>query len=109
MYTKIAQVAHEANRAYCQIIGDDSQDVWDDAPQWQRDAVVACVKAKIENPGITPEQSHVDWLKTKEGWKYGPIKSIQLKEHPCLVPYTELTPEQKMKGFLFSAIVRVLS
>lgn len=32
---QIARMAHEANRAYCQALGDDSQPAWEDAPEWQ--------------------------------------------------------------------------
>jgi len=37
---QIAQVCHEANRAFCSSIGDNSQHAWDAAPQWQRDSAV---------------------------------------------------------------------
>jgi len=32
----IAKICYEANRAYCQEIGDDSFVPWEDAPGWQR-------------------------------------------------------------------------
>jgi ryanodine receptor 2 len=30
-----------------------------------------------------------------EGWKYGPERSDERKEHPCLVPYSELPENEK--------------
>lgn len=33
---RVAHVAHEVNRAYCQSLGDNSQPTWEDAPHWQR-------------------------------------------------------------------------
>ena len=30
-----------------------------------------------------------------DGWKYGPIRDDIKKEHPCLIPYEELTDEEK--------------
>lgn len=33
---KIAACCHEANRAYCRGLGDDSQVSWFDAPVWQK-------------------------------------------------------------------------
>lgn len=33
---KIARVAHEVNKAYCEALGDMSQPVWEEAPEWQR-------------------------------------------------------------------------
>jgi hypothetical protein len=35
---QVARVCHEANRAYCQTLGDNSQPAWDDAPEWQKDS-----------------------------------------------------------------------
>ncbi len=29
------------------------------------------------------------------GWKYGPVRDEVKKEHPCLIPYEELTEEEK--------------
>ena len=30
-----------------------------------------------------------------EGWKYGPVRDDTKKEHPCLIPYKELSEEEK--------------
>lgn len=105
---QIAQVVHEANRAYCQTLGDNSQMAWADAPEWQRSSAVDGVEG-IQSGRITrPEQSHESWLAEKErtGWKYGPVKDADKKEHPCFVPYPELPPEQQVKDAIFFAIVR---
>ena len=29
------------------------------------------------------------------GWKYGPVRDDHKKEHPCLVPYEDLSEEEK--------------
>jgi len=103
-----AEASHEANRKYCQSIGDDSQPAWKDAPQWQRDSAISGVKAIRDNPNTTPEQSHEGWLKVKvaDGWKYGPVKDPAKKEHPCMVPYSELPEEQRKKDEIFGQTVR---
>ena len=108
--TRIAQVAHEINRAYCQSIGDDSQPEWDHAPEWQRNSALAGVDMHLANPDATPEESHAAWLETKlaEGWTYGPEKDVQARQHPCCVPYEALPPEQKSKDYLFRAVVHAL-
>ncbi len=31
----------------------------------------------------------------KEGWKYGPTKNSEKLETPCLVPYEDLTEQEK--------------
>jgi len=102
----IAQAAHEANRGYCQALGDDSQPHWVDAPDWQKDSARNGVRFHLAN-AATPEQSHESWLaqKTAEGWKYGPVKDVEKKEHPCFVPYADLPAEQKAKDYIFKSIV----
>lgn len=107
---QIAKVCHETNRAYCETLGDISQDFWENAPEWQRTSAINGVRFHLENPGAGPSHSHDSWLKEKEeaGWKYGPIKDPVKKEHPCYVPYDQLPEEQKKKDALFIAIVNAL-
>lgn len=106
-----AKVAHETNRAYCESIGDNSQPTWEDAPDWQKQSAVNGVVFHIKQheAGITPSPSasHDSWLaeKAAAGWKYGPVKNPELKEHPCFVPYEQLPVEQRLKDYLFGAVV----
>lgn len=111
LYEKdIARVAHEANRAYCASIGDNSQLPWDEAPDWQRQSAMAGVMAIKADPRRTPEQSHEGWLEHKraEGWRWGPVKDPDKKEHPCFCPYNELAEDQRVKDHLFTAVVKAL-
>jgi hypothetical protein len=106
----IARVCHEVNRAYCQSIGDYSQPKWEDAPAWQRESAINGVKFHHAYPNSKPSDSHENWMEEKlaAGWKYGPVKSPEKKEHPCLVPYAELPVAQRTKDYLFLAVVREL-
>ncbi len=108
---KIAIVAHEVNRAYCQALGDDSQVPWYEAPQWQRDSALLGVKLHFGNPEAGPEGSHKSWMdqKISDGWTWGPIKDPEEKKHPCLVPFDQLPPEQQAKDFIFRAVVLALN
>jgi hypothetical protein len=107
---KIASICHEANRAYCAAIGDNSQPSWADAPEWQRSSAMAGVRFHRSNPNSKPSDSHESWLKEKEaaGWKFGPVKDPENKEHPCFVPYDQLPREQQAKDALFLSVVRAL-
>ena len=104
-----AMKCHEINRAYCAALGDTSQLPWDEAPEWQRKSAIIGVKFHIDNPGSGPDASHNSWLeeKRRDGWKFGPIKDVEKKEHPCFVAYDELPPEQKAKDYLFKAVIDV--
>jgi len=106
---KIAKVAHEVNRAYCQALGDDSQLKWEDAPEWQRES--ARMGVDLHTMGeFGPEASHISWMKQKldDGWKYGPVKDPDKKEHHCLVPFEKLPVDQQAKDFIFRSVVHAL-
>ncbi len=105
-----ARVCHEANRAYCATLGDNSQLPWDEAPQWQRDSAIKGVEFHIANlsAGIKPKPSasHESWLEEKRaaGWQYGPVKDAEKKEHPCFIPYDGLPLDERLKDYIFAAI-----
>lgn len=108
---QIACVCHEANRAYCEVLDDYSQPPWWEAPAWQKESAIAGVQAYLDNPGITPERSHENWMKLKEegGWVYGETKDPDKKTHPCMVPYSDLPPKQRVKDALFLNVIKALS
>lgn len=107
----IAETAHEVNRAYCEALGDFSQAAWADAPEWQRASCTNGVKHHMANPGSTPRASHEVWLEEKRatGWKFGPVKNAETKEHPCFLPFDELKESDRAKDHLFRAVVRLLA
>lgn len=107
----IARVAHEANRAYCKTLGDESHQSWDDTPEFIRASTRAGVKAKLERPAISSKESHQAWMNYKlaEGWRYGPVKDLELRTHPNLVAYGELPLAERRKDVLFGAVVVALS
>jgi hypothetical protein len=108
---QIAQICHEANRAYCAQLGDDSQVPWDEAPEWQKDSAINGVQFHMDNPFANPIDSHANWMAEKEqaGWKWGPEKDEDLKLHPCFKHYHELPIEQRIKDQLFINVVRAIT
>ena len=50
-------------------------------------------------------------MKEKEdtGWKHGPVKDPEKKEHPCMVPFADLPVDQQAKDFIFMSVVHSLS
>ncbi len=107
----VAKICHEANRAYCETIGDYTQPRWEDAPEWQKQSAINGVIYHKQNPASKPEDSHNSWLEEKRnaGWKYGAVKDTEKKEHPCFVPYAELPEIQKIKDYIFCAICKSLA
>jgi len=107
----IAKVAHEANRAYCESLGDASQLPWEQAPDWQKQSAINGVKFHLPNPNSQPSDSHESWLKEKveAGWVYGETKDPDKKTHPCMVAFEKLPLEQQKKDHLFLGVVRSLA
>lgn len=103
-----ARLAHEVNRVYCQHLGDHNQPTWEDAPEWQKESVRNGILHRLDNPYSTPEDSHKNWLKHKEadGWIWGPVKDVEAKQHPCMLPYSELPADQRAKDYLFVAAAK---
>jgi hypothetical protein len=108
---QIARVCHEANRAYCIAIGDNSQPRWEDAPNWQIESAIKGVQFRMNNPNASAASAHQSWLdeKMKDGWRYGEVKDAEKKEHPCFLPYYKLPFEQKVKDHLFASIYDALT
>jgi hypothetical protein len=108
---KIAEICHMANRAYCFTIGDTSQPIWSEAPQWQKESAYNGVVFHIDNPEAGDDASHENWRKHKlaDGWVWGPDKNPDAKQHPCMVPFDALPIEQQRKDALFRAIVHALT
>ena len=106
----IAVVCHQANKAWCQANGDESQRDWHEAEQWQRDSAVKGVQFAIDNPDAPDSAQHDAWSADKraDGWIYGVEKNSVLKTHPCLVPFDQLPHFQQAKDKLFRAIVNAL-
>lgn len=108
---EIAQICHEVNRGICEGTGDTTQVSWKDSAQWQKDSAIEGVKFRLANPDVGCNVQHDQWTayKLADGWVYGEVKDADKKTHPCLVPYDQLPPEQKLKDTLFVATVKAFS
>lgn len=109
-FEEIAEIAHEANRAYRKQIGESIGERWDESPDWKRQSTIAGVEAISEDRNLRPKESHEAWYarKVSEGWKYGEVENRIEKLHPCCLPYDQLPEAQRVKDRLFGAICRVL-
>lgn len=107
---QVAKVCHETNRAYCETIGDFTQNPWEVALDWQKESAIRGVQFRINNPDATPESQHEAWMNDKlaDGWVYGPEKNAEKKTHHCLVPYSELPENQRKKDALFVGVCNAL-
>jgi len=111
---QIAKICHAANRAYCQCLEDHSvysMAHWDELSEPEQKGYINGVEFRLANPGCSAEDMHRNWLveKTEAGWVYGQDKNLKKKTHPCILPYDRLPEDQKVKDFLFMAILSALT
>lgn len=106
----IAICCHEVNRAFCIVNADDSQRLWPDAEEWQRESAIKAVLFRLNNPDAPESAQHDDWMKEKldAGWVYGIEKDGDKKTHPCLIAFEDLNDFQQKKDRLFCATVDAL-
>jgi hypothetical protein len=107
----LARVCHEANRYYCQALGDLSQRTWDTTSEDIRRSAIDGVRFVLANPDAPQSAAHDNWLRFKaaDGWRFGPVKDPAAKTHPCFLPYHQLPLDQRRKDGLFRAIVQALT
>jgi hypothetical protein len=55
------------------------------------------------------EALHDDWVRAYEemGWKHGPVRDVEKKEHPDMVPYWELGQLERDKDAVFVALCEI--
>jgi hypothetical protein len=103
----IARICHQANKAYCEGIGDYSQKDWENSSDDIHKSAINGVRFRWENPNLSPKDQHENWKqdKIKAGWTYGTVKDATLKTHPCIVDYYDLPEAQRIKDRIFMGIV----
>lgn len=104
----ITAAAYEVNRRYCLMVNpnDNSHAPWDELDHDLK--LVAFTATSGIARGDTAEQSHMTWVTVKKahGWRYGQEKNSNTKEHPCLVGFAELPPDQQAKDLLWYNVVK---
>ena len=102
-----AHAAHEANRAFAKLLGDNSHKAWDTLNTSEKSLARWSVML-ILSEGTLPDALHEMWRSKliSEGWSYGPVKDVATKVHPALRPYAELDPEQRYKNEMFCAVAK---
>lgn len=108
---EIAQVVHEAMRAFKISLGQDAPEDWQHCPQWMRDSSVAAVQYRKDNPDAPHSAQHDQWMDDKlaHGWTFGEVRDDDAKKHPLLIPYEQLPVIERRKDALVSAVIRALT
>lgn len=107
---RIAEVMHEAVRAWQKANGQKPSPSWARAPKWMKDSSVASVAWRASNPEAPASAQHDQWLQQKkaDGWKFGKAKDAVKKTHPMMIPYAQLPEFEKRKDALVNAVIDAL-
>lgn len=108
---RIAEVVHEAIRAWQRANGQKPAPSWSRAPQWMRRDTTTAVTRRLSNPGAPASAQHDDWMemKSRDGWRFGKAKSGVRKTHPLMVPYSDLPEVERRKDALVAAVIDSLT
>lgn len=80
---------------------------WSDLTQQQRDRVSARVEIYMQQPDMSPEQIHSQWVARmmQAGWKYGDELSDKEKTNPFMVAYGDLPMLRRVEDSVVKATV----
>ncbi len=107
-HAQIAEIAHEANRVYCQHAGGPLRVKWHLLTKREMEGLVSGVEFIAASPNATPHELHEAWFEwmVKDGWSPGGVLDRVAKVHPNLRPWDELPLRERIKDALFGGIVR---
>lgn len=107
----IARVVHEAVRAWSIAHEQDALPAWSEAPEWMRSSTRQSVQFVLDHPEAGPDTQHEEWVRQRraDGWTFGPVRDEALKQHPMLIPFSDLPRFEQQKDALVCAIVKALT
>lgn len=102
-----ARAAHEMNRSFCALQGDNSHKSWDETPEELKQTARLSVQNIVEFDH-NAEKTHEAWVNDKvaRGYARGDVKDDAKKTHPSLVPFGQLPFEVQAKDKLWVAVVK---
>lgn len=99
----IAKICHDANASLRKVLGEEPSKCWDDLTEEQQNGVAAGVKyffglwqRGVRQGPVVAELMHSNWICS--------MVEQGVTDHPNMVPYSDLTDEQRVKDFLFAGI-----
>ncbi len=85
-------------------------EVWGQRDKAFREQFMRYVDSLCESDEFpTPEAAHDSWWRAYEemGWVYGPVRDVEAKTHPDMVPFSELEQREQDKDAVFLALVAI--
>lgn len=107
--TPIAKIVYAAVAEYSRSLGHFHSN-WDELSESLKESFVDGIAFVKANPHAADYEAHNRWYSNKieNGWKFGIVKDVEKKEHPCLVDFHELPETMKYKDRFLLTITRFL-
>lgn len=108
---QIAQVCHEADRAYLKSTSPKGKDLlptWSKASAERKALILAYVEYLLANPDATQSTIHDIWMqrKTDASWTYGTTLNKAEKKDPALVAYDQLPEKRRARYQLMINVIK---
>ena len=105
---QIAQIVHTAVNTFRLTIGEEDLGTWENLDEDRKQLTRNAVTRTVEYPNISPEDQHEIWAKEKreQGWTYGAEKCPKNLTHPSLIPYEQLSENEKIKDKLVTNTIK---
>jgi len=109
---EITKIIYEATRFEAKWSGRSIvPEPWEERDEAFRNQMTKVVEEYFKMDKLpTPEEAHDSWVKAYEkmGWKYGEKRDPVFKTHPDMVPFNELSLDEREKDAIFLAFIYVL-
>ncbi len=108
---RTAQLVYEANSVLRSLFNEPARSSWANTSEDVKDRVRSGVRTFMGSGFMaTPAEMHEQWLlhMKNTGWIYGEVEDDELKTHPNICPYSELTIEQHTKDLMFTVLIETV-
>lgn len=85
-------------------------ELWEDREELFKQQFCKCIGRQMgDQRSQSPEELHGSWMQAyfDMGWVYGPVRDIEKKTHPDLVPYAELGQLERDKDAVFISLCEI--
>lgn len=105
-----AEILYETDREIRECYGDHSRPRWDRATDDQRRFFYELLRLLLFVRNRRPDEIHEIWMASQKtrGWYYGEVYSVAGGTDPDMVPYTDLSPQNKLRYHAFTGLARAI-
>lgn len=107
MLGEVAAAAYTIVSALDLAMGRGARRPWEGQPELYKLEQTSCVRAHLAGEYSCARDAHEDWSERRRqaGWTWGPLRDVERKYHPSLLPWRALPLDLTAKAELYRASV----